>query len=101
MLDFSIKPSDVKRPLCGTPWRNGEKETIASNILALAKLAKGNEWNPFTWEDYIAFCEHAVTSGELAILKNFSETGYLTRDTASGFFHFTRKIIGVYMQYCD
>ena len=99
MLEM-IKPSDVTKALMESPWRNYERETIAENILKLSHFRNGDEWRPFTWDEYVEFCSHTPTQGEAAILDEFANTGYLSKD-ADGIYRFKRKIIGVYMQYAD
>jgi len=99
MLEM-IKPSDVTKVLIDTPWKNLERETIATNILVMSRHGNGDEWRPFTWDEYVEFCSHTPTRGEAAILDEFAETGYLSKD-ADGVYRFERKIIGVYMQYTD
>ncbi len=94
-----IKPSDVSKPLMGTVWKNSERETIATNIVKLSRFQNGDKWEPFTWEDYVEFCSHTPCGGEKAILEEFARTGYLDKDEET--YSFTRKIIGVYMQYTD
>ncbi|MDP1884658.1 MAG: hypothetical protein Q8L10_04840 [Candidatus Moranbacteria bacterium] len=96
----SIKPSDVQRPLFDTPWQNSERETIATNILKLARFSKKDCWESFTWEDYEKFCSHHVSNMEHMILDEFVGKGYLSKNT-EGVYNFTNKIIGVYMMYCD
>lgn len=98
VASFSIKPSDVTKELFGSPWQNCEKETIASNICKLSRFKNGDDWKPFTWDDYVSFCSHDVTSYEHDVLDGFADTGYLEKD-AAGTYRFTRKILGVYMQY--
>jgi len=98
VASFSVKPSDVVKPLFDTVWQNTEKEIVASNICKLSRFKNGDDWKPFTWEDYVSFCSHHVTSGEQDILDGFVGTGYLEKDPA-GTYSFTRKIIGLYMQY--
>lgn len=95
---LSIKPSDVDKPLFDSVWQNSEKEQIASNILKLARFRNGDTWGSFTKKDYVEFCSHRVTDSEYHILDKFAETGYLNKDS-DGVYSFTRKIIGVYMQY--
>lgn len=95
-----IKPSDVTKGLWDTPWQNSERETIATNILKLARHRNGDEWKSFTWQDYVDFCSHRPTPAEERILEEFVKTGYLSKD-ADGAYQFERKIIGLYMQYCD
>lgn len=98
VASFSIKPSDVVKPLLDTVWQNTEKEVVASNICKLSRFKNGDDWKPFTWEDYVSFCSHLATLSERAILDGFAEVGYLEKD-AVGTYRFTRKILGVYMQY--
>lgn len=95
-----IKPSDVTKMIFDTVWENSEKETVATNILELARDQKGDEWKPFTWEDYVAYCSHEVDDDEEEVLDEFVSTGYLSKDT-SGAYHFKQKILGVYRKYCD
>ncbi len=95
-----IKPSDVTRPLMNTPWKNSERETVLANVLKLARFKNDDEWSPFSWDDYVKFCSHVPIQAEQAILDEFVETGYLSKD-ANGFYGFKQKIIGVYMQYTD
>ena len=94
-----IKPSDVKKGLWDTPWQNSERETIAMNILKLAR-AKEDKWDSFTWQDYVEFCSHRPTLAEERILEEFASTGYLSKD-GDGAYHFTRKIVGLYMMYSE
>lgn len=98
MLEM-IKPSNVKKALRSTPWQNCERETVATNILKLSRFKNLDTWSPFSWNDYVEFCSHNPTDGEHAILDEFAENGYLSKDSV-GDYCFKRKIIGVYMQYC-
>jgi len=95
-----ISPSCVKKPLFGTVWQNCEKETVATNILKLARYGKGDKWESFTWADYVDFCSHQPSEEEHRILDEFASTGYLEKGDG-GAYSFTNKIIGVYGQYCD
>lgn len=94
-----IKPSDVTKRLVGTVWQNREKEIVAINILKLAQHQLGDDWKPFTWEDYASFCSHPPSYKEEVIIEEFAETGYLSKDCMT--YNFTRKLVGVYMQYAD
>ena len=95
-----FRPSEVSKPLWDTPWQNSERETIATNILKLSRHGNGDQWKPFTWEEYVEYCAHDVTEAERRILDDFVETGYLSKDQ-SGKYHFENRIIGVYMMYTD
>ncbi len=94
----TIKPSDVIKPVMGTPWRNYEKEIVAMNIIKLSRFRNGDEWKPFTWDDYVKFCSHQPTQGEATILDNFARTGYLEK-TSEGVYIFTKKILDLYAEY--
>lgn len=94
-----IKPSEVKKPLMDSVWQNCERETVAENILKLARRRHKDRWDPFSWSDYVDFCDHTPSSGEKAILDEFVEKGYL--DEEDDDYVFTQKIIDVYMQYVD
>ena len=92
-----IKPSDVKKSLFNTPWQNSEKETVATNLLKMAR-AKGDKWVSFSWDDYVEFCSHNPSTGEHTILDEFVRGEYLSKEI-NGVYSFEFKIIGVYMQY--
>ena len=59
----------------GSPFGNCESETILANIVLLQKAANPNEWTPFTWEQYKAFCTHNVTESERGVLNAFVNGG--------------------------
>jgi hypothetical protein len=94
-----IKPSEVKKPLMGTPWQNSERETVATNILKLSRFKNGDSWKPFSWADYVSFCSHEPIREERDILDEFAEEGYLKKDSDT--YSFTKKIIDIYVQYTD
>lgn len=95
-----IRPSDVTRSLVETPWHNSERETVATVILKMSRFENDDQWQPFTWADYVRFRSHVLTQGEKAILDEFVDMGYLSRGPNDTYV-FKRKIIGVYMQYCE
>ena len=93
-----FKPSDVSHGhLWNSPWDNCEREMVASNILKLAHYNKDNEWQPFTWEEYLDFCSHGVSYVEQSILNEFVRDGYLLLE--DDVYNFASKILGVYLQY--
>jgi len=92
-ITIGVSPNDLHVSLFGTVWQNSEKETITSNLLKLAKSMSG--WFPFTWDDYKAFCTHTVTDSEHSVIRSFADDGYLHE--VGGVYHFTQKMIGVYM----
>lgn len=98
-----ISPSDVKRNLTGTPWRDSNREIVAENILKLARLWKGDRWDPFTWEEYVRFraetSPNPATDVERWILERFIDTEYLVRE-ADGSYGFGMKLLSLYRQYC-
>lgn len=96
-ITIGVSPNDLHVSLFDTIWQNSEKETIASNLLMLAKSL--NAWWPFTWEDYKAFCTHVVTDSEHSVIRSFVDDGYLRE--AEGVYHFTLKMIGVYMTHSE
>ena len=95
---ITFRPSQVTKPLFDTVWRNSERETIATNLLKMAR-SNGDAWSSFTWDDYVGFCSHSVSPAEKAIINEFAETGYLKDE--NGIYSFTAKMIGVYMQYSN
>lgn len=97
---FVMKPSYVTKHPMDTPWQSFEKETVAMNIVKLSHFKNKDQWRPFTWEDYVEFCSHSPSGEQHKILDEFADTGYLTKDD-DGTYSFTRKIIGLFMQFSD
>jgi hypothetical protein len=75
---INVKPSEIKisSGLCGSQLGKSEKETIACNIIVINKK-NGDEWRPFSWDDYCAGCSHEVTDSEKAVLDQFVKDGLL------------------------
>ena len=59
----------------GSVFQNSESETILRNIVLLQKAANPEQWTPFTWEQYKAFCTHRVTESEKRVLDAFVNGG--------------------------
>ncbi len=55
----------------GSVFGNSECETILRNIVMLQKNIDPENWTPFSWEDYKAFCTHNVTESERGVLNAF------------------------------
>ena len=94
---LNVKPSDVTVSLMGSIWQSCEKEWVAENIVKLSRFQNDDEWRPFTWEDYEKFCSYRCSYVDRGVLNELAETGYL--EVADDIFHFTPKIIGVYIQH--
>lgn len=79
----------------GSVFRNAECETILRNIVMLQKNANPDEWTPFSWEDYKAFCTHNVSDAELRVLNCFVNGGKSAWNTSTyqdpGWLHFDGK----------
>ena len=77
------KPSDfdLRMRLIGSPLQNTEMELVAANIILISQQ-NGDEWTPFSWEEYKARCSHKVSLAESGILEMLSKKGVL--DSANG-----------------
>lgn len=63
-----VKPSDFGTSrLCGSNLQKCEKEIVARNIIVISEL-NGDQWFPFSFEDYKQHCKRDDYSGEEAIL---------------------------------
>lgn len=62
------RPTDYEMPsdAFGGCFGNYEQEIVARNIMLMMK-AQGNQFKPFTWEQYKGFCHHNPV-GEQAVL---------------------------------
>jgi len=58
-----------------SPFENSECETILNNVVRLQRSLNPDEWTPFTWEQYTAFCTHKVGYQEKGILDAFVNGG--------------------------
>lgn len=56
-------------------FQNSECETILRNIIMLQKKRSNDDWTPFSWDDYKAFCTHKVTDSEKGVLDAFVNGG--------------------------
>ena len=56
-------------------FQNSECETILNNVVRLQRNANPEEWTPFTWKQYKAFCTHNVTESERRVLDTFVNGG--------------------------
>jgi len=61
--------------LMGSDFQNSECETILSNVIKQQRRANPEQWTPFTWDDYKAFCSHNVTETERDVLNAFVNGG--------------------------
>lgn len=59
----------------GSVFQNSECETILRNIVLMQKVQNSDSWQPFTWEQYKAFCSHKVTESERGVLNAFVNGG--------------------------
>lgn len=80
-----ILPIDVNtnQPFMGSIFRNSECETILRNIIMLQKKVNPEQWTPFTWEEYKAFCTHNVTPSERGVLTAFVDGGKSVSNTST------------------
>lgn len=81
----------------GSVFRNSECETILRNIILLQKSANPDNWTPFSWEDYKAFCTHGVSSSEKGVLDTFVIGGQPVWNTSAhitpGWLDFDRETL--------
>ncbi|HSI03247.1 MAG: hypothetical protein ACAI38_00465 [Myxococcota bacterium] len=75
---FPPNSIDVKRPFMDTVWQSSETETVARNIVIIAR--KDGAWRPFSEQDYESGCQHVTTPRDYAVLRKLGQGGYLDRD---------------------
>jgi len=93
-MEVSIKPSDfdTKQRFMNTIWQNSERETIARNIVIFLRK-HGDEFVPFTWNQYRQKCCHAVEAGEEVFLNALAKEGYLDM-TEDGYYKVNLAFLG-------
>jgi hypothetical protein len=74
---MQIKPKDIKvsKHYWNSVFQNTECEVILRNVVKQQRKANPEEWTPFTWEDYKAFCTHNVSYKEQQVLNAFAKGG--------------------------
>lgn len=78
-----ITPKDISsKKWFDSVFQNSECETILRNIIMLQQHVSPDEWTPFSWDDYVAFCTHNVTSDEKVVLNAFVNGGKPTMNTS-------------------
>ncbi len=102
------QPKDIRTDhyFMGSVFQNSECETILRNIVQMQKKQNPDSWQPFTWEQYKAFCTHKVTDSERGVLDAFVkggkpvwntsaylESGWLDYGEKTGQYFFTAKMI--------
>ena len=72
------KPSQYDRSntFMGSHFGRSETEQIASNIIFILKKS-GDEWKPFSQDDYTNGCTHKVTGSEFSEMDSMVRNGYL------------------------
>jgi len=103
-------PKDIRTDhyFMGSVFGNSECETILRNILLMQKNQNPDNWQPFTWEQYKAFCSHSVTESERGVLQAFVNggkpvwntsayltPGWLAFDEKTGHYSFTEQMIAM------
>lgn len=61
----------------GSVFQNRECEIVLANIVKLQQHL--GDWIPFSWDEYVDFCSHEVSSGEKHILDIFVNGGQAHR----------------------
>lgn len=74
-----VKPSDfnLQSEFMGSSFGKSELETIARNVVIICKKC-GDEWKPFSFDDYASRCEHTVTRAEQSTLDYFVRENLLS-----------------------
>ena len=91
-------------------FKSSECETVLRNIIMLQKKKNPDEWTPFSWEDYKAFCTHSVTNSEKGVLDAFVNGGKPVRNTSAYLspgwldfdgtnYSFTEKMVNMLSEY--
>lgn len=61
--------------LMGSAWQNTETEVIARNIVLLQQHMDPKRWTPFSWEQYVQYCQHRVSEAERGVLEALTHGG--------------------------
>lgn len=100
---MQIKPSDfgtdVRRQFAGSPLQNFEMELVARNVVTVC-MRRGDEWKPFTWDDYRNTVDHLKDKqglGEKAVLHQLVEKGIV--DEKDGVFSVNKRFIATFSDY--
>ncbi len=73
-----------------------ETETIARNVVIISQKT-GDQWQPFTFEEYVARCTHAGACNEQGFLNVLAENGFLHLE--DGKYSVTDTFIGRLAEY--
>lgn len=75
-----IKPSDfgddVGSWFVGSPLQNCEQEIVARNVVTVCRR-RGDEWEPFTWEEYKCTVDHSPGWREHGVLNELVGKGLI------------------------
>lgn len=77
--NFKPKDVDLRNGLCRSAFNKSEYEIIAKNIVIIS-IRFGNEWKPFSEEDYKEQCDHKVTDSKLGWLRTMDKKGFIDFD---------------------
>lgn len=76
-LTAAVKPSDIKidKDFMDT-FGDNDIEVIARNIVIISKK-NGDQWQPFTFDDYVRLCSHGSACNEQGMLNVMAQKGFL------------------------